>query len=151
MPISFVCLYMFKCDVCMLNHMWIKQKKILFFLFAFGSDLYYPCFSKFFKIFFLCEKHVFLGVFVIYLMCQFSHELKDPILKFFSFGQRVSRLYHDCFVSKAYQRNTNKIPAKFSREANQRNYQQKFPDQLLKGISWDICFKLLPSSPKPLF
>ena len=35
-----------------------NQKDFLFFLFAFGSDLYHPCFSKFFKLF-LCEKHVF--------------------------------------------------------------------------------------------
>ena len=28
MPISFVWLSVFKCDVCVLNHMWIKPKKI---------------------------------------------------------------------------------------------------------------------------
>ena len=58
--ISFVWFYMFKCDVCVLNHMWIKQKRFFFFffLFVFGSELYHPRFSKFFKLF-LCEKHVF--------------------------------------------------------------------------------------------
>ena len=58
MLISFVWLYMFKCDVCVLNHMWIKSKSFLFFLFAFGGDLYHPCFSKKFQIV-LSEKHVF--------------------------------------------------------------------------------------------
>ena len=40
-----------------------------------------------------------------------------------------------------------RLTSEISREA----YQRKFLDQLLKGISWDICFKLLSSSPKPLF
>ena len=30
MPISFAWLYMFKCDVCVLNHMWIKPKGFFF-------------------------------------------------------------------------------------------------------------------------
>ena len=58
MLISFVWLYMIKCDVCVLNHIWIKPKRFLFFLFAFRGVLYHPYFSKFFKLF-LSEKHVF--------------------------------------------------------------------------------------------
>ena len=58
MPISFVWLYMFKCDVCVLNHMWIKPKRFLFFLFAFGSDLYHLSFSSCF-----CLKTMFSGCF----------------------------------------------------------------------------------------
>ena len=140
MPISFVWLYMFKCDVCVLNHMWIKPKRFLFFLFAFGSDFYHPCFSN-------CVKNMFLSVFMTYFMCKLSWELNGPILKFFSFTQRVSWLFRDCFASKAYQLNTSEI----SWDSNQRNYQWKFPNQLLKGISWNICFKLLTSSLKSLF
>ena len=44
--------------MCVFNYMWIKPKIFLFFLFAFGCDLYHPCFSKFSELF-LCEKHVF--------------------------------------------------------------------------------------------
>ena len=54
-------LYMFKCDVCVLNHMWIKPKRFLFFLFAFVSDLYHPCFSKFSNCF--CVKNMLFGCF----------------------------------------------------------------------------------------
>ena len=50
MLISFVWLYMFKCDVCVLNHIWIKRKRFLFFLFAFESNLYHPCFSNCFGV-----------------------------------------------------------------------------------------------------
>ena len=64
------------------------------------------------------------------------------MVQFSSFSV-LHKEFRDCFTSKVYQRNTRKI----SRDSNQR----KFPHQLLKGISWDICFKLLPSSPKPLF
>ena len=54
-PILFVWLYMFKCDVCVLNHMWIKLKRFLNILFVFGSVfitlcflvLYLLCFSMF--------------------------------------------------------------------------------------------------------
>ena len=150
MPISFVWLYMFKCDVCVLNHMWIKPKRFVFFLFAFGSDLYHPCFSKFFKLF-LCTKTCFLGVFVTHFTCKLSWELNGPILKFFSFTQRVSRLFRGCFASKAYQLNTSEIPVKFSREANQRDTSKNFQISFLKGFLWGICFKHLSSSLKPLF
>ena len=61
-------------------------------------------FSKFFKLF-LCEKDVF----VTHFMCKFSWELNGSILKFFSFTQRVSRLFCDYFASKAYQRDTSEI------------------------------------------
>ena len=74
-------------------------------------------FSKFFKLF-LCEKDVF----VTHFMCKFNWELNGPILKFFSFPQKVSRLFRDCLASKAYQRNfrrklTSEIPVKISRSA----------------------------------
>ena len=87
-------LYVFKCDMCVFNHMWIKSKRFLFFLFAFGSDLYHPYFSKFFKLF-LCEKHVFLGVIVTYFMCKLNRKLEGSILKFFNFGQRVLWLFRE--------------------------------------------------------
>ena len=124
MSISFVWLYIFKCDVCMLNHMWIKPNRFLFFLFAFGSDLYHPCFSKFFQIVFMW-KTCFLGVFVTHFMCKLNSELNGPNLKFFNFGQKISWLFRDYLMSKAY-------PWKISLVTSQVSFQRKFPDQLFK-------------------
>ena len=38
---SFVRLYLFKCDVCVLNYIWINPKIFLIILYAFGSDFYH--------------------------------------------------------------------------------------------------------------
>ena len=96
-------------------------------------------------------KTCFLGVFMTHFICKLNWELNGPILKFFSFTQRVSQPFRGCFASKAYQRNTCKIPTKFSQEANQRDTSENFQINFLKVISWVICFKRLPSFPKPLF
>ena len=84
MLISFVCLCMFKCDMCVLNHIWIKPKRFLFFLFAFRSDLYQPCFSKFLKLL-LREKHVFWVFSWLISWVSSIASLNGPILKFFNF------------------------------------------------------------------
>ena len=70
MSISFVWLYVFKCDVCVLNHMWIKPKIFLIILFAFGSVFHHSLFlssvlTLFFNVssLFLCWK---TGVSVFY-------------------------------------------------------------------------------------
>ena len=142
MPISFLWLYIFKCDVCVLNHMWIKPKRFffLFFLFAFGCDLYHLYFSKFFKLF-LCEKTCFLGVFMTHFMCKLNWELNGPILKFF-------QLWTESFATVSRVRLTReKFREYFHESASRENFQIRF----LKGISWVICFNRLSSSPKPLF
>ena len=122
-----------------------QTKKIFALFFCFWKWFVSPMFFKVFQIVFVW-KTCFLGVFVTLFMCKLNWELNGPILKFFSFTQRVSRLFH-----KSYQRNTSEIPAKFSREANQRDTNENFQISFLKGISWDICFKRFPSSSKPLF
>ena len=46
MPYSFIQLYFFKCDVCLLNYIWINPKIFLIILYVFGSDFYHslcPC------------------------------------------------------------------------------------------------------------
>ena len=110
MLISFVWLYLFKCDVCMLNHMWIKPKRFLFFLFAFGSDLYHSCFSKFFKLF-LCEKHVF-WVFSWLISCLSS--VTSERVQFASFSA-LDREFRDCFAAVSRVRLTCEIPARYQR------------------------------------
>ena len=95
MSISFVWLYMFKCDVCVLNHMWIKSKRFLFFLLAFGSDLYLPCFKKKKKKVDFVWKTCFLGVFVTYFMSQLNREFKWS-------NSQVFQLWIESFMRRAY-------------------------------------------------
>ena len=42
-----------------------------------------------------CVKNMFFEYFRDFFMCKFCHKLKDPIFKFFSFGQKVSRLFRE--------------------------------------------------------
>ena len=41
MSYSFVRLYLSKCDVCVLNHIWINPKSFLIILYVFGSGFYH--------------------------------------------------------------------------------------------------------------
>ena len=41
MSYSFVRLYIFKCDVCVLNYIWINPKRFLIILYAFRCDFYH--------------------------------------------------------------------------------------------------------------
>ena len=88
---------MFKYDVCVLNHMWIKSKRFLFFLFAFGSDLYHPCFSKFFKLI-LCEKHI---------SWVFSW-----LISWINSVASLDREFRECLVSNLREVPTWEVPAK---------------------------------------
>ena len=55
MSYSFVRLYLSKCDICMLNHIWINLKRFLIILYVFGSDFYHSlCSCLVFSLF----KHV---------------------------------------------------------------------------------------------
>ena len=59
MPYSFVRLYLFKCDVCVLNYIWIKLKRFLIILSVFESDFlsfFVFMFCAYFV--FYCFKHV---------------------------------------------------------------------------------------------
>ena len=94
MSISFVWLYMFKCDVCVLNHMWIKPKNFFVLFVCFWKWFVSPMFLKVLQVVFVW-KTCFLGVFVTHFMCKFNWELNCPNLKFFNFGQRVSQLFRE--------------------------------------------------------
>ena len=147
----FICVVVHVQMWCVRAQPYVNQTKKIFVLFVcFWKWFVSPMFFKVFQIVFVW-KTCFLGVFVTHFMCKLSWELNGQILKFFSFTQRVSWLFRYCFASKSYQRNTSKIPVKFSWEVNQRDTSENFQISLLKGISWDICFKCFPSSSKPLF
>ena len=91
---------------------------------------------------FFVWKTYFLGVFVTYFMCKLSREFNWSNSQVFQLWIEIFASFlwvlHEYFVRRAYLR-------KFS--ATRENYQIIF----LKGISWDICFKLFTSSSKPLF
>ena len=110
---------------CVSAQPYMDQTKKFLVLFVcywmwFVSHMYF----KIFQIVFVW-KICFLGVFVTYFMCMLSWVLNGPILKFFSFGQRVSWLFRGCFASKAYQRNTSKI-LKLTSETTSENFQISF-------------------------
>ena len=103
------------------------QTKNIFVLFVcFWKWFVLPLFFKVFQIVFVWKK-CFLGVFVTHFICKLSWELNGPILKFFSFTQKVSRLFRDCLASKAYM-------WKISRVLLQVSFPRKFPNQLFKGL-----------------
>ena len=58
------------------------------------------------------------------------------------------REFHECFTSSSWVRLTCENFREYFRESD---FHENFQINFLKGISWDICFKLLSSSPKPLF
>ena len=64
MPWSFVRLYLFKCDVCVLIFIWLKPKRFLIILYVFGSDFYHS----------LCSWHM-LTLFLLFLFFLFKHVL----------------------------------------------------------------------------
>ena len=109
----FICVIIHVQMWCLCAQPYVDQTKKNFVLFVcFWKWFVSPMFFKVFQIVFVW-KTCFLGVFVTYFMCKLSYELNGQILKFFSFGQRVSWLFHGCFASKAYQQNTSEILAKF--------------------------------------
>ena len=120
------------CFVCAQPYM--DQIKNIFVLFIFfWNDLYHPCFSKFFKLI-LCEKHVFW---------VFSR-----LISWVSSVASLDREFRECFTSYSWEgltRKNSQLPMKIP------NYLWNFQISFLKGILWNICFKLLTSSPNPLF
>ena len=58
MSYSFVRLYLSKCDVCVLNHIWINPKIFLIILYVFGNDFYHSLCSCLVLTLFSLFKHV---------------------------------------------------------------------------------------------
>ena len=141
MPISFVWLYMFKCDVCVLNHMWIKLKRFLITLFVFGSVFYHSLSLSFvLKILFfnvsslfLCWKTGVRGFCESFATWLRVTKLKNAYLAFLVIKQWVSQVARESLASWPL---------------------GKWPDQLFHGnfVSfWSKTPHMTPSSPNPLF
>ena len=87
MPISFVWLSVFKCDVCVLNHMWIKPKKI------------FDCFICNWK----CFSSLFVSRFCTYFFFQcFNLVEKQGSESFASCLRVVHDLVVSCEVEKSF-------------------------------------------------
>ena len=137
--------------ICVIVHvqMWymyaqpyVYQIKNIYVLFiCFWKWVVSPIFFKNFQVVFVWKTY-FLGVFVTYFMCKLSREFNCSNFQVFQLWIEIftsfSWVLREYFVRRVYLR-------KLSDPCE--NYQISF----LKDISWDICFKLLTSSSKPLF
>ena len=89
---SFVRLYLFKYDVCVLIYIWIKPKRFLIILYVFGSDFYHSLYSCFvLTLFFIilnmfCVEKQVLEFLATHLA---THQLRNASRKFI---QKLSRL-----------------------------------------------------------
>ena len=131
MNIYFICVIVHVQMWCVCAQSYVDQTKKIFVLFVcFWKWFASPMFFKVFKIVFVW-KTCFLGVFVTHFMCKLSWELNGPILKFFSFTQRVLRLFCDCFASKAYQQNfAGFLPAKLLAKISRLAFKGHFAGHL---------------------
>ena len=121
----FICVIVHVQMWCVCAQPYVDQTKKIFILFVcFGKWFVSPMFFKAFQVVFVW-KTCFLGVFVTHFMCKLNYELNGPNLKFFNFGQKISWLFRDYLMSKAY-------PRKISLVTSQVSFQRKFPDQLFK-------------------
>ena len=139
----FICVFVHVQMWCVCAQPCVDQTKKIFVLFVcFWKWFVSPMFFKVSQVVFVW-KTCFLGVLVTCFMCKLSYELNGPILKFF-------QLWIESFTTISWVRLTSEISlVRLTSEIP--SFSRKLPDQLFKGISWDICFKRLPSSPKPLF
>ena len=82
MSYSFVRLYLSKCDVCVLNHIWINPKRFLIILYVFGSDFYHSLYSCLvLTLFFYClNMFCFEKQLLEFLATQFGYLCELPIL-----------------------------------------------------------------------
>ena len=151
MTYSFVRLYLFKCDVCVLNYIQIKSKRFLIILYVFGSDFL----------------SLFIFMFSAYLIfhCLNMFCVEKQVSKFFATHSQVTKLEKCIFptflCSLAERFTTHSLK---SRKRLSKFHEKKFRDSscdspnretprnsFLKGFSWENCFKPLPSSLKTLF
>ena len=123
MNIYFICVIVHVQMWCVCAQPYVDQTKKIFYSFFFLL-LEVICITHVFQVVFVW-KTCFLGVYVTHFMCKINWELNGPNLKFFNFGQKISRLFRDYLMSKAYSR-------KISLVTSQVSFQRKFPDQLFK-------------------
>ena len=140
MSYSFVQLYLIKCVVCMLNYMFDQTKKIFdhfIYIWKWFLSLFVFMFSAYFVSH--CFKHVLcwkIGVKIF----GYSHE-SQVLATGLATHSRVASFqgFSHEFTQNGSQITRNSPIAKTPKIS------------FLKGFSRETCFKLLPSSLKPLF
>ena len=137
MSYSFVRLYLSKCDVCVLNYIWIKPKRFLIILYVFGSDFYHSsCSCLVLSLLFSLFKHVLCwktGVRV------FRDSARDsPVAS-------SSRSFSDSLATHS------RLAKIFVTEPRNSPSRETPRNSFLKGFLWETYFKPLSSSLKPLF
>ena len=106
MLISFVWLYMFKCDVYAQLLVDQTQKDFLVFYMFLKVILYFRVFSFWSKcIFVFFSKNWFRDSFARSSQLRASHESSLREINFCQFIQRVSLLSRECFATKLFSRN----------------------------------------------
>ena len=75
MSYSFVRLYLFKCDVCVLIFRWIKPKRFLIILYVFGSDFYHS----------LCSCNMLTFFFFFFLNCLSMFYVEKTSVRIFGY------------------------------------------------------------------
>ena len=130
---------------CVCAQPYVDQIKKIFCSFCLLLEVI--CITHIFQSFLscFCVKNMFSGCFH-----DLYHELAQLGVKWSNFKVFLvlDREFRDCFASSLRVRLTNEKFYEYFREsASRKNFQINF----LKGILWVICFKRLPSSPKPLF
>ena len=129
----FICVIVYVQMWCMCAQPYVDQIKKFFVLFVcfwrwFVSPMFFKKISNCFE-----WKTCFLGVFASK-----------------AYPQKISqvKLSHDVWTETFTTVSQVRLTCeKFRESISRENFQISF----LKGIPWDICFKHLPSSPKPLF
>ena len=133
MPYLFIRLYFFKCDVCVLNYIWINRKRFLILLYVFGSNFYHS----------LCSCLVLTLLFIVYTRsvlknrCQSFSQLSWQLSSCETPVASSSRNFGDSLMTRKNFRDSS------SHETPRNSF--------LKGFLWETCFKSFLSSLKLLF
>ena len=147
MSISFVWLCMFKCDVCMLNYLMIKPKKIFEYFICFWKWFLSLCFWMFFsKCQILCVEKLCLAISRLLSQMVPSHKILKEFQFLKNFRQRVSWLPCKWFATQTWPMKFCPVHLHISRvgswlvcESLTRKIQKK---KIFKGLENSV-FKIL--------
>ena len=133
MPYSFVQLYLFKCDVCVLNYILINPKIFLIILYVFGSDFYHSLYSCLvLTLFFHClnmfcfEKQV-----LEFLATHFGYLRELPVLVT-HFGDLQAASLSREFTQKGF---ATQLATRQSRNAQNQLFKEHFHGKLVLNLS----------------
>ena len=148
MPHSFVWLYLFKCDVCTLNHICINSKRFLIILYVFGSDFYHSLYSCLvLTLFFHClnmfcfEKQV-----LEFLATHFGYLRELPVLAT-HFGDLQAASLSPEFTQKGF---ATQLATRQSRNTQNQLFKEFFRGKLVLNLSHPLlnpAFNIFSSKP----